>query len=131
MGLFDTSEFMPHGYCLLWEPFLVWLHIISDITITLAYLSISATIFVIMVKRKFQVPYPWLIVLFGVFIALCGFTHLGSIITLWQPLYVLEGFLKALTALVSLGTAFLMFPLIPRAIPKLNKKQDQQHEVDS
>ena len=25
----SMSEYMAHGYCLLWEPRLVWLHVIS------------------------------------------------------------------------------------------------------
>jgi hypothetical protein len=32
-----SSDFMPHGYCYLWKPEIVWLNAISDGTITLAY----------------------------------------------------------------------------------------------
>jgi hypothetical protein len=38
--LFSSSEFMPHGYCYLWKPGLVRLHVISDSMIGLAYLFI-------------------------------------------------------------------------------------------
>jgi hypothetical protein len=30
-----SSDFMPHGYCYLWKPGLVWLHLISDALIAL------------------------------------------------------------------------------------------------
>jgi hypothetical protein len=32
-----SSDFMPHGYCYLWKPGLVWLHVVSDALIALAY----------------------------------------------------------------------------------------------
>jgi len=35
-----SSDFMPHGYCYLWKPGLVWLHAVSDVLIALAYFSI-------------------------------------------------------------------------------------------
>jgi hypothetical protein len=25
-----SSDFMPHGYCYLWNPGIVWLHAVSD-----------------------------------------------------------------------------------------------------
>ena len=41
--LFDTSGLAPHGFCLLWEPGLIWLYAISDTLIALAYFySLSA-----------------------------------------------------------------------------------------
>ena len=35
--LFSANGFMPHGYCYLWNPGLVWLHVLSDSLIALAY----------------------------------------------------------------------------------------------
>ncbi|MEZ5392095.1 MAG: hypothetical protein R2724_04290 [Bryobacterales bacterium] len=35
-----SSNFMPHGYCLQWEPGLLWLHLGSDLAIAGAYFSI-------------------------------------------------------------------------------------------
>jgi hypothetical protein len=29
-GIFSENSFTPHGFCLAWEPMLLWLHIISD-----------------------------------------------------------------------------------------------------
>jgi hypothetical protein len=33
--LFAPSDFMPHGYCYLWNSGLVWLHVISDSLVAL------------------------------------------------------------------------------------------------
>jgi len=38
--LFSADGFMPHGHCYLWRPGVLWLHIVSDALITLAYFSI-------------------------------------------------------------------------------------------
>lgn len=38
--LAGTNSFMPHGFCYLWMPTILWLHIISDTIIALAYFSI-------------------------------------------------------------------------------------------
>jgi hypothetical protein len=36
-GLFAQDNFIPLGFCLAWEPALVWLHVISDSVIAVAY----------------------------------------------------------------------------------------------
>jgi hypothetical protein len=35
----ETASFLPHGFCLLWRPDLVALHVVSDLSIGLAYFS--------------------------------------------------------------------------------------------
>jgi len=34
--IFDTTQLMPHGYCLVWNSALLWLHVISDALIVLS-----------------------------------------------------------------------------------------------
>jgi hypothetical protein len=57
-----------------------------------------------------------LAVLFAAFIFLCGLTHLMQMVTPWWPIYETQGVLKAVTAFVSLATALMIYPLIPRAV---------------
>ncbi|HEY8219255.1 MAG TPA: ATP-binding protein [Methylobacter sp.] len=115
INLFDIEDFIPHGYCLSWSPILLWLHVTADLLITVAYFSIPpALIYFIRQRRDF--PYPWLVFMFAVFIVACGSTHLMSAITVWMPLYWLDGALKVVTAVVSLATAMLMIWVIPRAL---------------
>ena len=106
--LFSSGNFMPHGYCLLWKPGLVWLHIVSDSLITLAYLFIPITLVYFIRKRK-DLPFHWMFVCFGVFILACGATHAMAVWTLWHPTYWLSGAVKAVTALASVPTALLLF----------------------
>ncbi|MGZ5010847.1 MAG: PAS domain-containing sensor histidine kinase [Methylobacter sp.] len=115
INLFDIENLIPHGYCLSWSPILLWLHVIADLLITVAYYSIPLALIYFIRQRK-DFPYPGLVVMFAVFIVACGTTHLMSVITVWIPLYWLDGVLKIVTAVVSLATAMLMIWIAPRAL---------------
>ncbi len=111
----EPSAFSPHGFCLLWEPGLIWLHASSDALTALAYLSIPIALLVFLRRRK-DVSFGWMGWLFAAFILLCGATHVMGLVTLWSPLYWLQGGIKFATALVSVATAALLWPLLPRAL---------------
>lgn len=113
--LLSSDEFMPHGHCYLWRPGVVWLHVVSDAIIGLAYTTIPFTL-LYFVRRRRELPFHWIFLCFGVFIIACGATHYLEILTLWQPLYWLSGAVKAITALASLLTALLLIRLVPRAL---------------
>ena len=113
---FPSSEgFMPHGYCYLWDRSLMWLHLISDVLIALAYFSIPITL-VYFVRKKRDLPFHWMFLLFGLFIVACGTTHLMEVWNLWHADYWLAGIFKAITALASIVTAILLFQLVPKAL---------------
>jgi PAS domain S-box-containing protein len=114
-NLFTSGSFIPHGHCYLWQTNLVWLHILSDAFIALAYYSIPATLLYFVHKRK-DLPFDWIFLLFIGFIVACGTTHLIEIWTLWHPTYWLSGFLKAITATISVITAIKLVPLVPQAV---------------
>ncbi|HEY9710840.1 MAG TPA: ATP-binding protein, partial [Oculatellaceae cyanobacterium] len=99
----------------LWKPGLVWLHLISDAIIALAYYSIPLTLFYFVRKRQ-DLPFYWIFLLFAAFIISCGTTHIAEIWTLWHPTYWLSGILKAGTAIISLFTAMELVPLVPQAL---------------
>lgn len=110
-----SSPFIPHGHCYLWKPDLVWLHLMSDLLIAVAYYSIPFTL-VYFVRKRQDLPFNWIFLLFGAFIIACGTTHLMEIWTLWHPTYWLSGGIKAATAGVSLFTAIQLVPLVPKAL---------------
>lgn len=109
------NYFIPHGHCYLWKPGLVGLHIVSDSLISLAYFMIPMELIYIVKKRK-DIPFDWIFFLFGSFIICCGITHIMEIWTLWHPDYWFSGYLKAVTALVSLCTAAVVVHLIPKVL---------------
>ena len=116
--------YMPHGYCLLWEPWLISLHAVSDVVTFLAYSAIPIAIWIFISKRK-DLELKGLARLFAAFILWCGLTHLFNVITLWHPIYEMQGIVKAVTACVSLVTATMIFPLIPKALAIPSPRQLQ------
>ena len=114
-GLSGVDGLTPHGFCLSWDPGLLWLQAGSDTLIALAYYSIPIALMQFARKRE-DLAFPWLFRLFACFILACGTTHVLGVVTLWKPFYWLDGGLKGLTALLSVVTAVLLWPLIPRAL---------------
>jgi signal transduction histidine kinase len=112
---FYSGNFIPHGHCYLWKPELVWLNIISDSLITLAYYSIPIMLVYFVYKRR-DLPFDKIFLLFGAFIVSCGTGHLMELWTLWHPDYWLSSSVKAITALVSVYTALELVPLLPKAL---------------
>ena len=109
------SDYAPHGYCLLWQPGLVWTHVISDALIALAYFSIPVAL-VTFVRRRPDVEFGKMFWLFALFILSCGFTHVMGIWNLWNGDYGAEAIVKGVTALASVPTAIMLWPLLPKAL---------------
>ena len=114
-NLISPDGFMPHGYCYLWTPGLIWLHVVSDSLIALSYLSIPITLLHFTRKRR-DIPFSWMFLCFGAFIVACGGTHLMDVWTIWFPSYWLAGALKAVTACFSVVTAILLIRVTPLAL---------------
>jgi len=113
--LFFSRQYMPHGQCYIWQPELLWLHVLSDALIALAYYSIPLTL-IYFVRQRSDVPFKGIFILFSLFIFSCGTTHILSIWTVWHPDYWLSGLIKAITAIISLITAFTLIPTLPKAL---------------
>ena len=113
--LLFPGGFMPHGYCYLWTPGLIGLHVASDSLIAFSYFSIPLTLLHIARKRR-DIPFSWMFLCFGAFIVACGSTHLLEVWTIWFPSYWLAGSVKAATAAVSVVTAILLIGVTPRAL---------------
>lgn len=105
---------MPHGHCYLWQPSLVWTHVISDFLIGLAYLSISISLYALI--RKIKLPFSAVVVSFGVFIGACGATHFMEVWNLWRADYWAAGWVKVVTAIASVTTGVWLFKLMPNII---------------
>jgi PAS domain S-box-containing protein len=109
------STFMPHGQCYLWDGKLLSLHAISDSLIALAYFSIPFALFNFVRKRR-DLPYPSIFILFGAFIVACGTTHIMEVVTIWHPLYWVSGSIKLATAVISLVSAVALTRIMPQAL---------------
>jgi len=116
------SAGVPHGDCLRWNPALIGAQVGADLLIALAYFSIQLALAYYALKRP-ATRYRHILWLSGAFIAACGITHLFHIWVLWHPDYAAESLLKILTALISLATAIVLWPLLPQIL-KLPRRED-------
>ena len=114
-GLFAQQNFIPHGFCLAWEPGLLWLHVISDSVIAVAYYSIPFAL-IYFISRRRDLAFRGIFALTGAFILACGTTHVMGVLTLWYPAYWLDGMIKFFTALISIFTAGAMWWAMPKAL---------------
>jgi PAS domain S-box-containing protein len=108
LGRVLTTNFLPHLYCYLRTPWLVWTHVAADSLIGFSYVAISGTLGYLVYRARKDIPFHWMFLAFGVFIVACGATHFVEVITIWVPVYVFSAIVKVFTAVVSLMTAIAL-----------------------
>jgi PAS domain S-box-containing protein len=111
-----AANFLPHLYCYLGKPGLVWTHVVADSLIGLSYVMISGTLVYLVHKGRHDIPFHWMFLAFGSFIVACGGTHFMEVVTVWVPVYVLSAGVKIFTALVSVTTAVLLPFTVPQIL---------------
>jgi chemotaxis family two-component system sensor kinase Cph1 len=123
---FWSTDFMPHGCCYIWQPLMLWPHVISDALICVAYYSIPVILFAFARQRR-DIPFSSIFVIFGVFIMACGTTHLLEVISVWYPVYRLSAVVKIITAIVSVMAVYMLIPILPKALalPSLQAANEQ------
>lgn len=105
----DTADFMPHGHCVLWQEKILIPMVASDIIIFLSYSAIPFGLYYFYKKRvDLSIKVKRLLILFVLFIQLCGFSHLITAYNYWNAEYHWELIIKVLTALVSFITALVV-----------------------
>jgi PAS domain S-box-containing protein len=126
-----SSDFMPHGYCYLWNPRILWLNVISDGLITLSYYAIPV-ILIYFIRKNRNLPFNRIFWMFGTFILACGTTHLMEIWNVWHGSYMLAGVIKGVTATVSVLTAAMLIQLVPRvmSLPHRVHLQDVNRKLE-
>jgi PAS domain S-box-containing protein len=112
---FAPAGFMPHGYCISWNPGLIAALVIGNLLIALAYFTIPLVI-LRFIRQRSDIDFQHLHWLFAGFIVTCGITHLLHVIELWYPVYYLEAVMDLLTATVSVVAAILLWKLLPVAV---------------
>jgi signal transduction histidine kinase len=123
---FSSAGFTPQGNGYLWAPELMWMYLISDATIGIAFYSISAAL-VYFVSTRINIQFNWIYVMFAIFIFAAGTIHFIKIWTIWHPVYWLDAGVRSIAAVASIATAILLWPLIRKAAPLPGT--DRLHEV--
>jgi len=116
------SDFMPHGACWQWEPWVVWSNVVSDAVIFLCYAVIACTL-INLARRRPDVSFDWVVVMFGAFTFACGCTHAMEVYNTWYGVFRLAGVIKAVTAVASLMTTLFLVHLSPKlmVVPTLDR----------
>jgi diguanylate cyclase (GGDEF)-like protein len=127
--IFD-SGFMPHGYCFLWRKDLLFMMIVGNALTFVSYSLIPVALIQLVKKRK-DLKFNGIFLLFAAFIAFCGVTHAFEIINIWHGYYFLQGAAQLVTGLVSAVTAFVLWRLIPvlLAIPSREALNEQNEAL--
>ncbi len=124
---------MPHEFCYLRDPKLIWLHVVADLLIGFAYVSISVTLAYLVYKASKGIPFNWMFLAFGLFIVTCGLTHFMEVWVIWEPVYWLSGYVKVVTAAASVATAIALFPLLPKIfklIDAARRSEERRLEIE-
>jgi len=109
------GSLMPHGHCLLWRSDLLLLHVGGDLLTSASYFVIPAAL-VVLIRKRDDLAFDRVFLMFAGFIFLCGITHLISVMNVWQGFYFVEGIAKFATGLISAITAIAIWRLMPVAI---------------
>ena len=102
----------------------------SDTSIALAYYSIPLIMLWVLRRRRDDLPYSWLWILFVVFITACGTTHATHIMSMltgertWA-----DGVARVVTGVASVGTAIAFALALPQ-IKLLPSPTRQRQELE-
>jgi signal transduction histidine kinase len=123
---FIPVQFMPHGHCYLWDPWILRQNVISNALIGIAYYCIPIAL-VYFVKKRKDLQFNWIFFMFSLFIFACGTTHFVNILTIWRPAYRLDAGLMSLTAVFSVATLIMLIKLMPQLLKLPSPSMLQDH----
>ncbi len=115
---------MPHRYCYLLDPRLIWTNSLADALIAASYVLIFAAL----IRGAWHIwrveairTFVWLPLSFGAFILTCALTHVMDVVTIWWPLYPLSTSGKIICAAVAVPVALYFARQAPHLISNLDK----------
>jgi len=97
------------------SPLLMTIEALANAVIVVAYASIPIFLIVVIRKRR-DIPFSWVVICFGAFILACSFTHVMHIVALWHPMGWGQAAVDIVCAVISLATAILVWPLLPKVL---------------
>jgi chemotaxis family two-component system sensor kinase Cph1 len=133
-NLFSTADWPARWHCGTWSDFHGWLYIISDLGIWASYFAIPILL-LILVRKKKDIPFNKIFLLFIAFILLCGLTHLIDAAIFWWPAYRLSALIRFITALVSISAVYALYRVLPlvfnlRTVAELEAEIEKRRVVE-
>jgi signal transduction histidine kinase len=114
-GLVQTGTFLPQGLAYQWQPGVLWLNVATDALIAAAQLAVGIGV-VWFARRRPDIAFRPIFPIFAMFMVLCALAHLVAVVTVWVPVYWVQGGTKLLAATASIASAVMLIPLIPQAL---------------
>ena len=103
-------------------PVLMMAMALANAIIAISYASIPFFLVVFVRKRK-DLPFTWIIFLFGLFILACGTTHIMHVVGLWWEVNWWQATVDGICAIISLATAVVVWPYLPKILAIPSAKQ--------
>jgi hypothetical protein len=106
LNFFGAERYSQHTICLTNDSLMIFLYVVSDLTIFASYFVIGIALMT--TGRLPSTTLPFRRTIFGMFIFLCGLTHLTDVLVLFSGVYRLDVLVRAATAGVSVIAAMLV-----------------------
>lgn len=104
---FSQPDFLPQGEAYQWQTEVLWMNVIGDAATAIAYFCIPLLLLFFLSKRS-DIQHPHLFLAISIFLMVAGTAHTLSVVSVWDPVYHLEGLVKLTTAAVSFGTVVML-----------------------
>ena len=128
LTIFTPGKFEPHSMHFIGNQGLMWFIIIGNALIALSYTLIPFAMIYLVRKRR-DIPFNWMLLLYGLFIILCGMTHIVHIMIFFYPAYWLQGIIDILTGIISFATFIAFVYIIPFILKIPSPKQLEETTV--
>ena len=119
------NGFVPHGANFLWQPGLLWLHVLADLGIGLAAFGLALALLYVRTKRR-DLTMRNLYMIFAILSGLTGILALSDIWLLWHTDYLAFGLFRLFYAVVSVWSLMAVLLTVPRALNQPNARQLSQ-----
>src|SRR5690242_14084120 len=98
------TSFMPHGWCMLWNTWLILLHVVSQGVLGVCY-GLGGTLVLRLLFRRADlfIKMGTELLILSLFGILCGLSHIISILTIWVPEYWIQGLISMAMAATAVG----------------------------
>jgi hypothetical protein len=109
--------YAPHAICLLYDPAIIAVQVVTNLGIAAAYFMIPFAIWRFL-RRTEMLPFRSVAVMFLVFILACGASHVTRVLTLFVGgwAYWVDAAVCTVTVIASLGTALGLVRHGPRIV---------------
>lgn len=110
-----AGQFMAHGYCYRWTPWIFWSYVSSDLVTFISYVN-NFFALVWLYRRRHDIQESWVIPAFGLFILACGVVHGMLVVSVFRGIYGSIAAAKIVMAAVSAPVAVGVWPVVFRLV---------------